>query len=146
MTDEYQIDGTTHAEKDANGDIVHKPDVVNTNEALLTSVTSLINSTAVASTQFGPLVVSSGTATGFNTLLDVSDTASVQFSYHSKDSSPIIFEGFYKPDDGSFEIRTDQSNGSGQSLETFTGSGKVGVRASNLSNDVEVSGYAIVSG
>jgi len=30
MTDEYQIDGTTHAEKDANGDIEHKPDVVNT--------------------------------------------------------------------------------------------------------------------
>lgn len=32
MTDEYQIDGTTHAEKDANGDIVHKPDVVNTGQ------------------------------------------------------------------------------------------------------------------
>lgn len=30
MTDEEQIDGVTHAEKDANGNIVHNPDVVNT--------------------------------------------------------------------------------------------------------------------
>jgi len=28
MTDEGQIDGETHYEKDSNGDIVHKPDVV----------------------------------------------------------------------------------------------------------------------
>lgn len=30
MTDESQIDGVTHAEKDSNGNIVHKPDVVDT--------------------------------------------------------------------------------------------------------------------
>jgi len=36
MTDERQIDGTTHAEKDENGDIVHKPDVTNTEQANIT--------------------------------------------------------------------------------------------------------------
>jgi len=30
MTDERKIDGTTHAEKNANGDIEHKPNVLNT--------------------------------------------------------------------------------------------------------------------
>jgi len=38
MTDEKQIDGTTHAEKDANGDIVHKPNVVDTDDVTINDV------------------------------------------------------------------------------------------------------------
>jgi len=47
MTDEKQIDGTTHAEKDANGDIVHKPNVVDTEEVNIDSVATGTSRTIV---------------------------------------------------------------------------------------------------
>jgi hypothetical protein len=45
MTDEYKIDNVTWAEKDGNGDIVVKPDLVNTEQARITELSAVLEKT-----------------------------------------------------------------------------------------------------
>lgn len=58
MTDEKQIDGTTHAEKDSSGNIVHKPDSVDTDDLVIggtlyeEDANSPIDVSSTASTQY----------------------------------------------------------------------------------------------
>jgi len=77
MTDEYQIDGTTHAEKNANGDIEHKPDVVNTDDLDISNISKGVTVIALDATEdadnSGGRILAQSTAnvgTGGTTILD----------------------------------------------------------------------------
>lgn len=109
MTDEKQIDGTTHAEKDANGDIVHKPDVVDTEDAT-------IGGEAV--NQVRTLVASADVNSESSPYIDVSLSSGGRYvlEYELRSGGENLQVQFNEDTGSNYEYgRTDNTTQSGQS-------------------------------